>query len=718
MTARKARPAALFWAAAMGLLVFFALESALARRVGPDLFLPVADGAFLPWRTARLILSLAFCCVLSMTRRGRTLGVRLRALLDKNSGCWLVSGLMTALLLLWTLRVTVLSYMISDDVTILKAIARVPREGIEAVAHVFIHPLFGFLLGQLHRLDADGSWYFLFHMAVLLTGVWTVGRCVLVKARHRRWPPLTGCVIFALLYASVFMYTLAAVTFTLTSIVAGTAGAALLFCGDEIPSRTRRAASDAAGAVFLAVSILLRPKVGLGVLCFWAVSAGYRLIRLLLQKDRRTLRQAGLFALGAVMTAVLLLALQSWRPVKPDPEYDLAEHYRSLILDTYLDELTDEDFAAAGIPKELASPLRGWFFMDRRVNTESFMRIAEAYTARLASEGLSAEPSGPLGTLADLLKTTASLMGEDPLMDWLAALALALFFICGAVFLYRGWRYWPEMLTAACVLGGASLMVLALAYGKYMPTRSFSVAAYPAITLLALLALSGSEGSPAGRGRRTAAAVWGGAGAAASVLLCAICLGYVPHAAQALDRSDVFGAQWRMEAYARDNPDVTIINNAYDYVYDPLHSAAYPPNLTWWGACGVTAREDDRIYAEMFFRDDVQFLGDNYSSLLVLLQYLSAEYGPVQATVLDQLSPAIFVSDITLVDPGAGYTGWYEQNGVTYYFRDGHAVSGEQTIDGKSYTFVQPGVTSQLLATRSGEGLVWYADAYSLIKED
>ena len=215
--------------------------------------------------------------------------------------------------------------------------------------------------------------------------------------------------------------------------------------------------------------------------------------------------------------------------------------------------------------------------------------------------------------------------------------------------------------------------------------------------------------------RRRLAAGLSGALVPGLCVLCLLTVGAVPYTGSAVTRQEVFADQLAAEAWANGEPDTVFITNFLSQDADPFHDpAAYPANLSRWGGTGVTASAD-RHYADYFFADDVRFMYYQSSTLIPLMQYLTLDYGPVQALNTAKLTQNISVADLDRVTPGEGYTGWYEQNGMTYYFRDGQALTGEQTIDGKTYTFAPAGAQAQLAVAPGPAGVVFTTDAYSLV---
>ncbi len=691
-----------------GLGLFLLLESAIARRVGLDLFLPAAEGAFLPGRLTRLVIVLALTVLAAL--RGQKLFAWLDRVCDKDRGRWALSAAVTALFFAWAARVTVLSYLITDDIINIRAIAAIPTQGYDLAARTFSSDLFCAILGLFYRLDPDGYWYFYYEIAMQLLALVILGRCVLLLARRRGWPALAGCLIHAALCAGLFLYPFAAITFTITAAMAGTAAAALVLCRDAIGTRAGRIASDIAGGLLMVLCYLQRSASGRALLCFWALAMAYQLVKTLLARDGRWKGRALALCAAAAVTVGAMFLCGRVSLAQLEPEYWPAESTRSRIVDYLIDELEPEHFQAAGFTPELSNLLRDWFFMDEHVTAESFSALAQAYYESGSAGGASGS------RLAGLISSLAAHIASDGQMSVSSLAVLALLALALGVFWRTGKGAWLSCLTAACAAGGGLIMSLYLLAKGYFPARAFLVIAYPAAVTM-VLALLATPRSPEAlpHARRTGSGCVMGLAGAALAVLCVLGVVRTPHTTEAATRADLFSGQWRMEAYANEHPDVTIINNAYYAVLDPLHSGSYPQNLIWWGNCGdLSKAPEDRLYAGAFFREDVQFLGNGFSTLMYLLQYLTEEYGPVQASMVTQLSRDLYVTDIDLVTPGPGYTGWYEQNGMTYYFENGAALTGEHVIDGESYTFGPAGSGSQL-ATAQGDGLIYTTDAYSLV---
>lgn len=688
------------------LVLFFLAESAAARRVGLDLFLPVAGGTLLPWRTARFAL-ITVLTVLTALRGGNLLQKLDRAC-DRDGARWALSAAVTALFFLWAARVTVLSYFISDDITTLKAIAAIPTQGYDLAARTFSSDLFCAFLGLFYRLDPDGYWYFYYEAGMQLISLMILGRCILLRVRRRGWRASAGCLIHAALCAGLFLYPFAAMTFTLTAAMAGTAAVALVLCRDAAVTRAGQAASDVGSGLLMLLCFLQRSGSGKALLCFWALAVAYQILKSFLCRERQ---RAGALLAAAAVTAGAIFLCGRVSLADVEPEYQSGESIRSLIVDYLIDELGPEDFEAAGFSPELAALTRDWFFMDRRVTAESFWQLAQAYYA----DESPADPAA--GRLAGLVSSLAGHIASDGQMSTAAWSAAVLLILTAAVFLRAGKAAWPECLTAVCAAGGAFLLSLYLLGRGYFPARAFLVVMYPAVVTMTL-ALLAAPRTPEGISFvRLQASGWTCRIMAAALAgLCVLGICRTPHVTEAFTREDLFSDQWKIEAYAREHPDTTFINNAYFAVFDPLHSADYPDNLLWWGNCGdLTRAPADRLYADAFFRDDVLFLGDGLSTLLFLLQYLTAEYGPVQATLVTQISRDLFITDIDLVSPeDSNYTGWYKQNGMTYYFEKGHAVTGTKTVGGISYAFAPAGTRARLAAAAE-DGTVYTTDAYSLV---
>lgn len=636
---------------------------------------------------------------------------------------WLAATGMTVLLLALTLLVTVPEYMTNDDVYFLRAIANIPSQGLAAVTNTIAHSaqegtesmsiLLCAVIGWFYKLDPNGYWYLGYHGVIWLVSLTVIFRCVIGKCRRRGYSLLVGFFLCAALYTGVFMYAVAELSFTVTAAMAGSAAVALVLCRDDGDARGWRILCDGGSVLLLLLCFLQRRATGLCLLCFFALAAAYRLARLLLAPKGQRRRPALCFSsVMAAGLAIILVCDFIGQGISSD-EYHRAEHYRSLVVDYLNDEITAEDYAQVGIPRELATMIHGWYFMDERVTTDMLEAVSEVYYARQAQE---TAKSPLLSRLFTPVKALCSQLLADGQMQCRTGLMLCMLLLCAAAFFLGGRKRLPELLCALCAAGGAGLLLLRLISGGRFPVRTFLVVIIPAIVMLLLLLLSMEVKIP----RRPV-----GAGFTAlclvSVFLCGLGMFRVPHITDTAGRAEVFADQWAMEDYANSRRDTTIITNIYDYVFDPLHSLdTYPTNTRVWGACGETARApEERLYADTFFRDDVEFMSDNFAITTFLLQYLSVENGPVQARIKAQVTPAITAYDIGRITPGSGYTGWYEQNGLRYYFQNGQAVTGTHTIGGVEYEFAPAGADSAFFLAQSEDGSTVYSTyAYSLLSPE
>ena len=697
-------------ALAAALLTYLALQSAVARRMTAEALLPAWGGTAYPGRTALfLALAVAFMALFAADR-GEKLLAGLDRAMEKDSSRWLAAAGMTGLFLLWTWRVTVISFMTNDDVTLMRTIARIPAEGLGAAAHAFSHYLFCGLLGLFYRIDPHGYWYGGYHILAIAVSLTVIGRCVLVKASRRGMSALGGMGIFAVLCAGLALPATAELSFTVTPALLGTAAVALTLCRDEAKSRAGRAAADLGCLLMLLLVRLQRTYTAQCVLCFWALAVGYQLLRIWLQRGPDRARRLAALALCAAVgfglyEGVGRLWLDS-SDAGQDPAasagYAEAEHYRSVVMDYLIDGLTNDELEAAGLPPELSNLLRAWYFMDERVNTDTFKAIADMYY----------EPSLESGSLA--AATSMESAGHLRTMA-LTALALPLLLALALLtLLRRGRRCWPEILGALGAFGGGAVLRLYLIRQGRFLLRVHLVVVIPAAVMLLLFALSGPAAEKPARAWQKGVAVILGAALCVTAGLSARS---VPYTGEAVGRKDVFAFQDATESYASAHPDIYFVTNFISQNLDPFHdAAAYPGNMHLWGGTGVTS-DPDRLYADAFFREDVQFMCQRPSTILALLQYLTLDFGPVQARSLSQLTADTFVTDLDLVCPTEGYTGWHEQNGMTYYFRDGQALTGEQVIDGKTYTFAPAGSEARLTAGLTAEGeQVYTTTAYSLIE--
>ncbi len=705
-------------ALAAAALLFALLESGIERRIGADLFLPFRDGQFLPGRAARMGAWLVLCLAAALTDRGRSYSARLRSALRKDRYCWLAAAALTGLFFLWASRVTVPSFMTSDEVGILGSIRSVPTRGLRGATATFSHVLFCGLIGSFYSIDPDFWWYTCYHFVIIALSLTIIGRCVFLLLRDSRWVLVAGTAIHALTCAGIFMYTIAELSFTVTPAVAGCGAVALVLCRGKTDSRAGHICTDAASVILMLLCILQRKDTGQCLLCFFSLAVGYQCLRTVL--DRGKGWPGRLAAVACVFLAVMALFSASKYVTRStslarNGAFSSAESARSRVVDFLIEDMTDEDFESVGIPPELGKLLRGWFFMDERITTDTLRDLARSYSARHKSE-LQEQPEA--ASLSTSVITLLAKIQDDPQMLWRALCLVSLLGLTVGLVWYAGKARWLELLCALCAVGGAGILLLYLVIQGRFPTRVFLVVVLPALVTVLLMALTAASPSSSG-GHQTFSLVLAGLFAAAAALCCCVSLFHVPHVLDAATPDDLFGRERATEDYANAHPDTLFITNIYDNNLDPFHDSHYPSNRDLWGDGGDTYRTEGRLYADAFFRDDVRFMTDDVSSVVLLMQYLTLDYGPVQALVEAQLQGNVYIFRISRIGPAdPDYTGWHEQNGMTYYFRNGEALTGEQTIDREEYTFSPIGGNSQFAASRSPEGLIYFTNAYSLISPE
>ena len=702
---------------AAALLLFWFVETGVQRRVFGvvQLFRFAEEGVYLPGRAAVLLVCVLVCFLLGLTGPGRRFRAGIGRLDRKNGMLWLMSLAVTALFFLWACRITVVHFMTNDDTTILRQISNTAVSGLSAARHSFASVLFCGLIGLFYRIDPEGWWYAWYHLAMIFASCTIVGRCILLKTRRRGWSPLWGCLIAWVLFCGVMLPPLAELSFTITPAIAGTAAAALLFCrDDESVSRAGRAVSDVGTVILILLCYLQRSNTGKALLCFIALVCVYQIVRLL--RARRPDRYRQLIGLCVTAAAALVLiagchaAASSDDVAETDSSYWNAEYYRSIVMDYLNGKLTAEQLEVVGIPPELANLLLlKWYFMDERINTDTFRQLTELYYYSDPAEG----GGGLLASLSSSFKDAPAYIPSL----WFISAAGFLLLLLGAVrFLRCGRKFWLEFLCALCAFGGAAVLLLYIMLSGRLMFRAFLVVAIPALTLMLLACLTGPDGEEPPRRRFTtsAAAVL----TAAICVLCALVVYHVPYAAEYASRDTVFEAQSRTEAWANAHPDTLFITNFASQNLDPFHSGSYPSNMRLWGGTGVTAQApENRLYADAFFRDDVRFMCEKPGTVLLLMQYLTLDHGPVSALDEAHLTDNIYVFDMSQIRPDDGADGWYDWNGVRFYFRDGQALTGTQIIDGVEYEFAPAGAASFMFSVETDEGSYFLTYAYSLTEE-
>ena len=705
----------------MGIFLFWLVQTGIDRRIFGlgELFSFASEGVFLPGKLIVLCVSVALCLFLGLTAFGCSLRERLNKASKKDWVLWLMSLAVVIVFFLWTLRITVLSFMTNDDTALLRTFAGIPAYGLDYASDSFAHIFFCGLMSLFYRLDPEGWWYTGYHLVAIFCSCTIIGRCILLKTRRHGWPVLAGCLVHFFLCMGAIMYPLSELSFTVTPAIVGSAAVALVLCRHETEKKAARVALDIVSIVLMMLCYLHRPEVGYVVLCFWALAVAYQAIKTILIRHPQWKKR--LLSLGLCVIVVLILVFVS-RAIKfSDATYDMdywnAEYYRSMVMDYLMNDLTAEEFEAAGIPYELYTLLQNWYFMDERISTENFQNLVDLYYTTPAQQ-ISTESSPLLSSLFRALTELIESLCSGTLRPCLTILSVLLLALSALSFIRYGRKYWLEFLCALCALGGALVISLyQVMKGRFL-LRVFLVAFIPAIITILLSTLSLPETLPHSRRKSPK---WLSALSILLIIgcfsLCSITTHVVPYSDTAATREDVFNTQWQVESYANEHADILFITNSTTQNLDPLHGGSYPTNIKLWGGTGVTA-SSNRLYDGDFFRDDIRLMFETpgYPGyVMILLQFLTLDNGPVYAVDEAHLTDTIFIFDFEQISPADDYTGWYEWNGMTYYFENGQALTGTHVIDGTEYNFAPVGSQSPMFYLETTEGNIYTTKAYSLI---
>ena len=702
----------------MSIFLFWLIQTGIDHRIFGlgELFTFVSEGVFLPLKLILLFVCVSVCLFLSLTALGCTLRKRLNKACEKDWVLWLISLAIVVVFFLWAFRITIVSFMTNDDTSILRAIAGIPKNGLDHASGAFSNILFCGLLSLFYRIDPEGWWYTGYHLAAILCSCTIIGRCILLKIRRRGWPILIGCFILFFLCTGVILYPLSELSFTVTPAIAGSAAVALVLCRNETKKLSGRVVLDIVSVILMVLCYMQRVGTGKALLCFWALAVAYQAVKTILLRYPQWKKQ--LLSLGICVLSVLLLVGAcriSRTEVSYDAEYSYAEKYRALVMDYLLGDLSTEDLEAAGIPYELGVLLHQWYFMDERISTETFQTLVTRYY----TESVSKESASPLSVLLASMAETVEALFYGSVRPWLTALSLLLLTLSLLGFIRHGRKYWLEALCSLCSVGGAFVLCLYLIMRGRFLFRAYLVVFIPAIITLLIMALSQPEST-----RETPCPLaYKGATVLLVIACCVACLfsAYnTPSAKSDVTREYVFGDQWQIEAYANENSDLLFVTNSTMQNLDPFHGGSYPTNIKLWGGTGVTA-SSNRLYDGDFFRDDVRLMyesSDYLGYFMLLLQFLTRDNGPVYVIHEAQITDSISVYNFKHIIPVEDYTGWYEWNGMTYYFENGQALTGTHVIDGVEYEFAPIGYLSPMISLNTNEGSIYTTKAYSLVSTD
>ncbi len=558
-----------------------------------------------------------------------------------KSGRMLVSALLTLVLVGLTATLFPVTFLTNDDTNIMYTLAGY-FTGNPYPIHGFISLPLGYLTSFLYTITPGIPWWPVLQLLAVSVSLWVIFFSILGEGRQ----PLFALSASVLLYATVFVYAVARLSFTMTACLLGTAGVVRLLSTDtryEIKPKRMRGVY-VSSLVLMALCFLFRNSTGYSLACFWVAAVVYHALNdvIYLQKPdkKKTTLRLGGYALSGVVLFLALVLLNGWANTNLNPpEYAAFESARGQYMD-FPHVRYEEDpafFTTIGWDEETYDLVEWSCYLDDQVTADALNAIVEhtqTEQPRVSEQLLGALAYGETFFRGN---GTAEYMLVFPVLLVLWSL----------VWFFRGRKRTVDALIVLGLAFGAFVLCFFLCIKERLIVRSFQVIAIPMAASCVPLALRiRAENSP--RKKRALKKI--------------LRMGLIALSVTALGWSVAKSWLWlgtydpsELNANVRGVETYVMEHSENAYLYAPWSLKNYeafkvypdekPTNLIDWGDTGMYSGwktlqiEQNGIESftmNMFRQDNVLLLGNaEASDLQVLLRYLKKHNGASGLEAID-----------------------------------------------------------------------------------
>lgn len=572
----------------------------------------------------------------------------------------------TALLFAVAYSITYTTYTTTDDVVLSQILAGYfNTEPINWT--LFISPWLTKFIAILYRLFPGVACYTLLQIAFMFVSVAAINICVIHKSVKdgRGW--VRALALILLLYVTAFSWMLVRMHFYYVSALSGAAAIAVIMAGSFKGKKT--VPEMLLVVAFLTVCILYSIDAAYSVFCFAALAAGYRVIAgILAGRGKRAFCIAAICVLSAC--SILFSCVFTYRAEKikvNGEDYVEWDRYRVSYWDygtvPYQDD--PELYESIGWSEEFYDLTKKMYFMDERFDVDSLSKLVTKFNRlSMGSDSVS---------LKDTLQAGKALFDSSPVARALLFASVGLFLLVLLRFiLYRDRMRWLHAAASACCAAGSFVLCLYLCFRGRFPLRAFVVIAVPCIVFLAMCftrmfcsAAVGQTKADLPAVHSTPGKTWALRVGVIGILCCVIGVNAMLSSKYLFDPvlKEYYSQSREKESYiyyyATDRKENIYV---YDWSMLPTYGAFLTMdagalnNLFCWGGSRMytSAYYDqlqvngiDSLYSDAFLHDNVYLLSNSRENMLLLLSYLSKEYGANTCIITDYLDYGVVVCKFT-----------------------------------------------------------------------
>ncbi len=589
------------------------------------------------------------------------------AIYGTETGRSLFALLLTAALFILVSQFSPRVFYINDDENIMYTLSGYYTNGVP-YDHSFINFCLSYVLRLLYRLVPGVQWYGVFHLCLMGLSIAAVFKTVAKISLWKELPFFVPVLVDLALFGSLYLFPSTIMQFTTTSAFAGAAAVATLLgmdwrkdsCGQQIYDLLL-------SGLLLLLCYMHRKNSGYVAFCFYFGTALLQLIRALrLPQDDRWRKAKRISSMRRLMTGVVTVTVLLVAVFGIDLLKRSGERWDSFIeYDNARFKMLDYPHASYSEDPELYDSLGWspelyelaarywWFFMDSRINVESFNAISQ--TGFYNQEGHS---------LHATLQVAANLFKTDPLARLAMLISGGLALLLPVLLLLNRWKkdlLW-DFLYGICMVMGTAVLCLFLCYRQRLPLRALHAILIPFVSLCAVLLLQVTPQNRHTRGRavlRTAVCLL-----LAAVTLLLGCFNLEQAITQGNDRVEKSNRTLLIEQYAMDHKDTLFVYDVsltFRYLPFTVYRDNYPSNLMFWGGMGwkspafyqqISDNGLHELYSDVMFRDDMLYITrDSYVAGERTMRdrfeaYMDATYGDCDFILVDDLGDGIHVYQI------------------------------------------------------------------------
>lgn len=390
-----------------------------------------------------------------------------------NTGQWITALLLSVLLFIATYLTTEVRFSTNDDTRIMYALAGY-NTGEPYPYHPFINYFLGKFISMQYYYFPQVSWYAVFHIFCLFTGIVIIGKCFLKLAVRRKIPVLIPVFLHIAVYYTVMLFPVTQMQFSTTPAVLGSASVILVFSLDFQKDSKNNIFSNIIMSVFLLLlCYMTRSFTWYCIMCFYGLAVFYQVIQFFPGNIIQNRKKILFLCSSVLFTGILVLTLREMSlylkdSVELNKEFKEYNKYRTDFQDYQMRlgyENNSEFYTELGWTKNTYSAALSLLFLDENINAENFQKITEAYKKK--NEGR---------TLYDAYETGKSIFEKYRVAKSGTAMVIVLF-IAGIIITSITDRKKTIKEYICFLLGflGYLFMFAVLSYRGRLPIRTFMV---------------------------------------------------------------------------------------------------------------------------------------------------------------------------------------------------------------------------------------------------